>query len=125
MIMDVYTEKELSKAWSRSTLLFMLALMFVIDFPVVDIPNNFLVKDAEAVIGRPLTPGSVGGVRRRTRRRVRRRTAVVAYGTRVYALPAGCSKVVVGGVEYHNCGGVYYRPYYQGNQVVYEVVEKP
>lgn len=123
--MDVYTEKELSRAWSRPTLLFMLALMFVIDFPLADIPNNFLVKDAEARIGRPATPGSVAGVRRRTRRRVRRRTAVVTYGTRVNALPAGCSKMIIGGVEYHNCSGAYYRPYYQGNQVVYEVVEKP
>lgn len=123
--MDVYIEKKLSRAWSRPILLFMLALMFVIDFPVLDIPSNFLVKDAEAVIGRPGTPGSVGGMRRRTRRRVRRRAAVVTYGTRVYALPAGCSKMVVGGVEYHNCNGAYYRPYYQGNQVVYEVVEKP
>lgn len=79
--MDVYTEKKLSRAWPRPTLLFMLALMFVIDFPVVDISTNFLVKDAEAVIGRPATPGSVGGVRRRTRRRVLRRTAVVTYGT--------------------------------------------
>jgi len=123
--MAVYTEKELSRMWPRPTLLFMLALMFVIDFPVVDISTNFLVKDAEARIGRPATPGSVGGVRRRTRRRVRRRVAVVTYGTRVNALPTGCSKMVVGGAEYHNCAGVYYRPYYQGNQVVYEVVEKP
>ncbi len=123
--MDVYTEKKLSRAWPRPTLLFLLALMFVIDFPVVDISTNFLVKDAEAVIGRPATPGSVGGVRRRTRRRVLRRTAVVTYGTLVNALPAGCSKMVVGGVEYHNCNRAYYRPYYQGNQVVYELVEKP
>jgi len=123
--MDVYTEKKLSRASSMPTLLFMLALMFVIDFPVVDISTKFLVKDAEAVIGRPGTPGSVGGMRRRTRRRVRRRAAIVTYGTRVNALPAGCSKMVVGGAEYHNCNGAYYRPYYQGNQVVYEVVEKP
>lgn len=125
MIMDVYIEKKLSRMWPRPTLLFMLALMFVIDFPAIDIPSNFLVKDAEARIGRPATPESVGGVRRRTRRRVRRRVAVVTYGTRVNALPAGCSKMAVSGVEYHNCNGVYYRPYYQGNQVVYEVVEKP
>ncbi len=123
--MAVYTEKELSRMWPRPTLLFMLALMFVIDFPVVDISTNFLVKDAEARIGRPATPGSVGGVRRRTRRRVRRRADVVTYGALVNTLPAGCSKMVAGGAEYHNCNGVYYRPYYQGNQVVYEVVEKP
>lgn len=36
-----------------------------------------LVSDAEAVIGRPLTPASVGGVRRRTRRRTAVVTAAV------------------------------------------------
>jgi hypothetical protein len=45
-------------------------------------------------------------------------------GTRVYTLPAGCTKVVRGAVSYHHCGGVYYRPYYEGNTVVY-VVEEP
>jgi len=96
--------------------------MFVIDFPVIDIPKNILVKPAEARIGRPATPGSVAGVHRRTRRRVRRRH--IALGTRVYALPTGCTTVIRGGVLYHHCSGVYYRPYYESNKVVY-VVEEP
>jgi hypothetical protein len=43
----------------------------------------------------------------------------------VHTLPAGCTRIVRGGVTYHSCGGIYYRPYYQGNQVVYEVVQQP
>jgi hypothetical protein len=33
-------------------------------------------------------------------------------------------KVIKRGVTYHHCGGVHYRPYCQGNTVVY-VVEEP
>jgi hypothetical protein len=40
------------------------------------------------------------------------------------SLPAsGCSVVVQGGVSYHHCGGVWYKPTYQGTTVVY-VVDK-
>jgi len=51
--------------------------------------------------------------------------AGVAVGTRVLALPAGCSKIVVGGIVYQNCGGVYYKPCYEGTTVVYIVVDAP
>ncbi len=77
---------------------------------------NLAVLQAEAVIGRPATPGSVAGVRRRTRRRTCRRWAV---GTSLTALPAGCTRV--GGV-YH-CSGEYLRPTYRGSTAVYVVVE--
>jgi hypothetical protein len=42
-------------------------------------------------------------------------------GTVVSALPAGCKPETKGGVEYQNCGGVYYRAAFQGNNVVYVV----
>ena len=71
------------------------------------LPNT----EAEAIIGRPLTPLSVAGVARRTTRRTIRRTAVY-----VAALPGGCSAVVIEGVTLHQCGGAYYQPY--GNQYV-------
>ena len=78
-----------------------------------------LCKLAEARIGRPATPGSIAGVRRRTRRRTRRRVAV---GMTMYALPIGCTYTVYrGGINYHYCGGIYYRPVYQGTTVVYVV----
>ena len=76
------------------------------------------VATAGAVRGRPATPASVGGVRRRTRRRTRRR---VVRGMTVASLPAGCTVVARGGVSYHHCGGVWYRPSYQGTTVVYVV----
>ncbi|HXV79079.1 MAG TPA: hypothetical protein VEG60_04305 [Candidatus Binatia bacterium] len=47
--------------------------------------------------------------------------AAVPIGTIVPNLPSGCSSVVIGGVEYFNCAGVYYRAGFQGNNIVYIV----
>lgn len=121
--MDVYFSKELLKSRAGLISMFVLLVMVVIDLPVLDIPI-IRAKPAEARIGRPVTPVSVGGVRRRTRRR----TAVAVSASsarRVSTKPAGCVSTIVGGVKYENCDGVYYRPYYQGDQVVYEEVDKP
>ena len=74
------------------------------------------VKEAEARIGRPLTPLSVAGVARRTTRRTIRRTAVYAA-----SLPRGCTTVVMEGATLHQCGGTYYQPY--GNQYVVVTVD--
>ena len=74
---------------------------------------------ALARIGRPATPGSVAGVRRRTRRRTRRRVVV---GMSLVSLPYGCASTVMrAGVNYYYCGGIYYQPVYQGTTVVYVV----
>jgi hypothetical protein len=113
-----------------------------------------LVGEAQAIVGRPLTPVSVAGVARRTTRRAVAvgSTAAVAgaatataastqaaaskpaappppaaplpVGTVVSALPAGCVAAPISGVEYYLCNGTYYRAAYQGNNLVY-VVEKP
>ena len=40
-------------------------------------------------------------------------------GTVVTALPAGCTPVTSGGVEYQSCGANYYRAAFQGSQLVY------
>lgn len=45
-------------------------------------------------------------------------------GTVVTALPAGCSQVTSGGVEYSKCGANYFRAAFQGNNLVY-VTSKP
>lgn len=42
-------------------------------------------------------------------------------GAVVNALPAGCKPQTRDGVEYQNCGGVYYRAAFQGNNLVYVV----
>ena len=119
--MNIYISKKLSKL--RSILIYMFVLFFALlfDFPVADTPKISLVKNAEARVGRPASPNSVAGVHRRTRRRTARR---VAAGTRVRTLPAGCTTVITRDVKYYSCGGVYYRPYYEGNTVVY-VIENP
>lgn len=42
-------------------------------------------------------------------------------GAVVNALPAGCKPETRNGVEMQNCGGVYYRAAFQGNNLVYVV----
>jgi hypothetical protein len=105
------------------------------------------VRGAAAIVGAPLTPVSAAGVARRTTRRVVAVEATAAsaatasaaaaqpkpppppppapagpvpVGTVVNALPPGCAKTPIGGVEYYNCApGVYYRAAFQGNNLVY------
>jgi len=71
-----------------------------------------LAPSAEARIGRPLTPGSVAGVARRTTRRVVRRSTIY-----VATLPRGCAKVHINGASYWHCGATYYQ-HYNGRYVV-------
>ncbi len=75
--------------------------------------GGMLINEAQARIGRPMTPVSIAGVARRTTRRRIRRTAVY-----VAMLPVGCTTVVIEGASLHQCGATYYQPY--NNQ--YEVV---
>jgi hypothetical protein len=44
-------------------------------------------------------------------------------GTTVSALPQGCSSAQISGTSYFNCGGTYYKPSYQSNNVVYVVAQ--
>ncbi len=76
--------------------------------------SEIVIREAEAVVGRPMTPGSVAGVARRTSRRTIRRTAVY-----VAALPTGCTTVVIEGSTLQQCGGTYY----QADNNQYVVVE--
>jgi hypothetical protein len=99
-----------------------LIIGLILDFPLLQTPIKFSVKEAQAVIGRPATPGSVGGVRRRTRRRTRRRWAI---GTRMYTLPAGYTTVKYTGTTYYVIDEEYFKKYYEGGKVVYVVVDDP
>jgi hypothetical protein len=120
--MNVHYPREVLKSRPRLILLFTLLIMVLLDFPVVDLPINFPVKNVEARIGRPLTPVSVAGVHRRTRRRTRRRWAV---GTRMYTLPVGYTTAVVAGTTYYVHEGQYLKPSYAGDEVVYVAVDDP
>lgn len=95
--------------------------------------GGLAVRDAQAVVGRPLTPMSYAGVARRTSRRTVRRTAyyggygygAYGYGAAAYArpvvtLPTGCTRVYhPSGYTQYACAGTYYRPYYDGPNLVY------
>ena len=70
-----------------------------------------LVKEAAAVVGRPLTPVSAAGVARRTTRRVILRTTIY-----VASLPPKCTVVVIEGTTLQQCSGTYYQP--SGTQYV-------
>ena len=81
-------------------------------FPMGGVFENMsLVGEAQAIVGRPLTPVSYAGVARRTTRRMIYRTSVY-----VAMLPPACTVVVVEGTTLHMCGGTYYQPY--GTQYV-------
>ena len=78
--------------------------------------TSIVTPEANAVIGRHATPGSVAGVSRRTTRRVIRRSAI--YAT---SLPYGCSTVVIEGTQLYDCGSNYYQA--DGNQYVVVYVD--
>ncbi len=151
-----------------------LPLLYLADAAPDASPGLTLIRDAQAIVGAPLTPVSVAGVARRTTRRVvvAESTAVAAttastsamaqqqaataqqqqataqqqaataqqqaataqqqaaaarpagapaIGTVVSTLPAGCKPETQSGVEVQNCGGVFYRAAFQGNNLVYVV----
>ena len=51
--------------------------------------------------------------------------SAVPVGTIAQALPGGCTPVTVGNVQYQKCEEVFYRTAFQGNSLVYVVVDKP
>jgi hypothetical protein len=77
--------------------------------------------NAEAVIGRPLTPVSYAGVARRTTRRTVAATSyaqpTVVQSTTVVDQPSGCGAVGNNGVVV--CNGVQYEVSYNGPNLVY------
>ena len=136
------------------TLTFLCFLVLMLSIDLVDkTPSRVVfVRQAEAIIGMPLTPLSYAGVARRTARRTAYATAAVAsteataaavaaasapttvivtqapavpIGTILPALPAGSTSVVISGANYFTYGGVYYKPAFQGNNLIYVVVQKP
>jgi hypothetical protein len=46
-------------------------------------------------------------------------------GTVVHVLPGGCTSVVVGGADYSDCHGAFYKAAFEGNNLVYVVVTNP
>ena len=50
-----------------------------------------------------------------------RAAAALPVGAMVPSLPPGCGSTVINGVNFFNCGGIFYRAGFQGNSVVYIV----
>ena len=76
------------------------------------VPGGRMVGEAQARVGRPMTPVSVAGVARRTTRRTIRRSTVY-----VATLPQSCTQVNVDGTVLQLCGTTYYQSH-QGQYVV-------
>ena len=120
--------------------------------PTIEAPFGVrIVREAGAVVGVPWSPVSMAGVARRTTRRaVLAAESSAAYeqqaaaaqqqaaaaqqpaakpvgtppiGSVVAKLPAGCAPETIGGVQYHKCGGAYYRAAFQSNNLVYVVTQ--
>lgn len=92
--------------------------------------TSIITSDEAEARGRGGYRGGGRGVGRRTARRVTRRAIRRQYlyhgGVRrayVAGLPVGCPAVIYAGVRHYYCENIYYRPYYQGNTVVYIIVE--
>ena len=73
--------------------------------------GGLLVKEAQAVVGRPMTPMSVAGVARRTTRRV-----IVATTIFVPKPPPTATVVVIEGTTLYQDGTTYYQA--SGSQYV-------
>ena len=113
--------------FGRGALLGALAVLTVLGAMTDSGPMLLGGKDAEAVIGRPLTPVSYAGVARRTTRRAAYAGAYAgAYAAPAYSsttvvstLPSGCSQTMAGGTTVYQCNGANYAPSYNGTTVVY------
>src|SRR5262247_3269637 len=138
---------------------FLLSMTLAVAVVFLSVAELGFVRNAEAIIGMPMTPLSVAGVARRSMYReaavastvavtnaaamdvaaanvaaanaaaaeaaaanaaaaaanAQRAASQLPIGTMVPSLPPGCNSTVIGGVNYFNCGGVFYRAGFQGN----------
>ena len=126
-----------------TTIAIVLILTIIVDIPILPVE---LVLDADAVMGvrrrtRRRTAVVVGSTTAaatasaeasqqqaaaaQQQPAAAQATSGVAVGTVVQALPAGCKAVTVSDTQYQDCGGSFYKTAFQGNNLVYVVVESP
>ncbi len=98
---------------------------FLVGLSGMFLPAMSFVKQVEAR-GARIQPAPRQTIRPAPRRRhYHRHHRHIVVGSYVAVLPAYCSTVTVRSGTYYVCDDVYYRPYYDGGQVVYVVVERP
>ena len=87
-----------------------------------------LASDAAAVIGAPVSNAAFTGTARSTTRRNSYTdsasvgtsgSAATGSASTLTTLPSGCTDFSKAGIAYKKCGQVYYRPTYQGPNLVY------
>src|SRR5215472_7411685 len=49
----------------------------------------------------------------------------IPVGSVVPSIPGGCATIAQGTEVIYNCNNVYYKPFYQGQQLVYQVITQP
>jgi nucleoid-associated protein YgaU len=129
-----------------STTLSVLVVMLIIDIPILPVE---LVPEAQAILGVRrrtarrtavvVSSADAAAVATSQQQAAAQQQAAVAQqqaaaaqaaggvpvGTVVQALPAGCKAVTVGNTQYQDCGGSFYKTAFQGNNLVYVVVQNP
>ena len=136
-----------SKIGIKAILLAFLLIWLITGLPVVNMPESVLVVKVEARGGarggargrqmrsRPANRRAAQSVQRRHHhsrpadrrpaRGVHRRHHRHRTGVYVYSLSSDCRERIISGKRYYDCDGVYYQPYYRGNDLVYAEVENP
>ena len=133
-----------------SATLSILVMMLIVDIPILPVE---LVLDAEAVMGvrrrtrrrtavvvgsttaaatasaeasqQPAAPTPQQAAPAQQQAAAAQSASGVPVGTVASALPAGCTAVTVGGTQYQDCSGSFYKTAFQGNNLVYVVVQNP
>ena len=138
------------KYMRRLTIWVILVLTALVDIPFVPVP---LVSDAEAIMGvrrrtarrTAVVAYSAGAATTAAHQQAAspppqqaatppaqpqpatapQSLSAIPVGTIVQSLPGKCVDVTVANVKYQECEGSYYRAAFQGNNLVYVVVDKP
>ena len=133
-----------------SATLSILVMMLIVDIPILPVE---LVLDADAVMGvrrrtrrrtavvvgsttaaatasaeasqQPAAPTPQQAAPAQQQAAAAQSASGVPVGTVASALPAGCTAVTVSGIQYQDCSGSFYKTAFQGNNLVYVVVQKP
>ena len=90
------------------------------------LPQQLITKDREDAQRYQAVPTkSRGGVPAGAQGEVAMAGRSSAMGRVLDTVPDGAVALSIGGATYYMAGGVYYRPIYQGDKVVYQKVENP
>jgi len=132
------------------TIAIVLILTIIVDIPILPVE---LVPDADAVMGvrrrtrrrtavvvgsttaaatasaeasqQPAAPTPQEAAPAQQQAAAAQSASGVPVGTVVQALPTGCTAVTVSSTQYQDCAGSFYKTAFQGNNLIYVVVQNP